>query len=263
MSRRVIFENGLPEEGFTAVKQVAGKEVALMFSGGVDSTFAALRLSERFEKVSLLTYSNEYAHYHLKRARRRFYELRKIAGDKFSHEIISIKDIFDEVVLRELDDDYKTYSSGFIWCMGCKIVMHARTIMYNLEKGISCSCDGASLATAEMVEQMPASLREIKDFYAYNKIDYSLPVYNVPREEEIAELKKKGFFMGIRILDRHLGIQPRCIPGEIYYLPYILFKQPLRHAETDVRAYIRAKREKLQPMIDEISKKTKKGAGKQ
>ena len=52
------------------------------------------------------------------------------------------------------------------------------------------------------------------------------PSGDVHCAEMIAALKRMGFRQGLRIRDRFLGIQPKCRPGELYYMPFLLFDQP-------------------------------------
>jgi len=47
--------------------------------------------------------------------------------------------------------------------------------------------------------------------------------------------------MGVQVLDRHLCIQPTCVAGELYYLPYLLMNKPVNHDETAVSQFIEEK----------------------
>lgn len=232
------------------MKNSNNNEIALMFSGGVDSTLTAIKLAEQFNKVHLLTYSNGYGHTNFSKAGKRCRELNNIIGNKFCHSLISIRDAFEKYILLNWLEEFRKYKSGFIWCMGCKIIMHMQTILYAKRHNINYSADGSSGATGEMVEQMLVSVSLIKYFYEHNGIEYTVPVYDMDREVSISKLKKLGFNMGIRILDRHLGIQPRCIPGEIYYMPYLLFNKPPSHDELNVALYIKEIIKKVQVKID-------------
>ena len=131
--------------------------------------------------------------------------------------------------------------------------MHARTIAYALAHDIRYSADGASGATGEMVEQMELSVSRFRGFYNDYGITYLLPVYDNEREDSIQELRRLGFYMGTRILDRHLGIQPRCLRGELYYLPYLLFNKLPKHDEWEITQYMHDKLNQVKPIIGSVS----------
>jgi len=221
-----------------------------MFSGGIDSTMAAILLAERYERVHLLTYGNGYGHYHLDRTRQRAEELRQRHGDRFVHTVESVQWLF-EAFLPDLAVEFRRFRSGFIWCLGCKLAMHTRSILYNLEHGIPEMTDGSSGSTSEMVEQMPVCVKGFRELYARYGIAFCTPVYDIPREQEIETLRARGFRMGLRVGSRFLGIQPRCRPGELYYLPFLLVGQSPRHDEDRVSAFLDEKRELARRIITE------------
>jgi predicted subunit of tRNA(5-methylaminomethyl-2-thiouridylate) methyltransferase len=228
--------------------------ISLMFSGGVDSTMAAIKLSEEYAKVHLLTYRNGYGHFFLGNSKKRAKELINKFGNKFVHNLIPIEDLFKKMVLDTLQEDYRELGSGFIWCLGCKMTMHTRSIIYNLEHNIKFMADGSSQDSDEMVEQMAISVSLISLFYERYGIKFLVPVYKQTREEKITKLEELKFKMGIRIKDRFLGIQPRCIPGELYYLPYLLFNKALEHEKPLVTQYIKKKQEIADRYIEEYFK---------
>jgi len=213
-----------------------------MFSGGVDSTTAALNLSREYRRVHLLSYRNGYGHYKLERTLKRVRELERHAGRRFHHTLESIRPLFDHFVVDDLDNEYQRWGSGFIWCLGCKLAMHTRSILYCLEHQVPIMNDGSSSSTGEMVEQSLLSLFMFREYYGEYGIDFRTPVYTIPREEEIRRLRDQGFRMGIRIKDRFLRVQPKCRPGELYYLPFLLFDQPPKHDEDRVAEFIEEKR---------------------
>ncbi len=229
------------------------KEISLMFSGGVDSTIAAINLSKQYAKVHLLTYCNGHGHCFMGTSGKRAKELNEKFGDKFVHNLIPIDSIFRKMVVEKLPQDYQEFQSGFIWCLGCKMTMHTCSIIYNLNHHIRFMADGSSADTSEMVEQSIMSISMIKMFYKQYAIDFFVPVYDQLRKEKIKELRKLKFKLGIPIGDRHLGIQPRCIPGELYYLPYLLFYKALEHEEMTVAAFIKKKQELAAGYIQEYT----------
>lgn len=219
------------------------REIALMFSGGVDSTATAILLAEKFDKVHLLTYKNGYGHYNHWRTANRVKELNRKLGDRFVYSLIGTKPYFDDVLVRSVVDDFKEYKSGFIWCMGCKMAMHMRSALYCLEHGLFKMTDGSNSDTDEMVEQMLISLTLIRGFYGGFGINFGTPVYESTRDDSRTLIGRHDLKMGTKILDRHLNIQPSCVAGELYYVPYVLFNKKVKHDESTVARFIQAKQE--------------------
>jgi len=222
---------------------MSNKQVSLMFSGGLDSTTAALNLAKKYAKVHLLTYFNGHGHLYINNSAKRAAELEKIDKNKFTHSIISIEGLFKQMVIDKLLQDYQEYNSGFIWCLGCKMCMHTESIIYNLKNNIEFMADGSSADSDEMVEQMSLSVSLIAMLYEEYKINYFVPVYKQTREEKIMELKKLRFRMGFQIGNRFLGVQPKCIPGELYYMPYLCFNKAMEHEKPLVTKFIKEKKE--------------------
>ncbi len=218
-------------------------EIALMFSGGVDSTATAVMLAEHYDRIHLVTYRNGYGHYYHHRTAERVDELNRRLGNKFVYSAITIKDYFDEILVNSVIKDYKEYRSGFIWFMGCKMSMHMRSAIYCLEHGLPRMTDGSNSDTDEMVEQALLSLSLIQFFYEDHTVDFGTPVYEVRREESRQVIKDLGLKMGVQVMDRHLCIQPTCLAGELYYMPYLFFNKRMKHDEPVVGKFIKEKTE--------------------
>lgn len=218
--------------------KIRPREIALMFSGGVDSTATAIQLAERYDKVHLITYRNGYGHWYMHRTAERVAELTKALGPKFVHSVISTKTYFDEILVDDVIADWKKYQSGFIWFMGCKMAMHMRSAIYCMEHGLRFMSDGSNQDTNEMVEQMLISLTLIRFFYEQYGVQFGTPVYEATRDESRRLIKKLGVRMGVQVMDRHLCIQPTCVAGELYYMPYLLFNKRVRHDEETVARFI-------------------------
>ncbi|MDP8255008.1 MAG: hypothetical protein P9M14_04610 [Candidatus Alcyoniella australis] len=229
------------------------KKVALMFSGGVDSTALAIGLAEEYERIHLLTYDNGYGTTRMNRSAARAQELNSLVAPKYEHALISIRPLFQRVLLDTLDRDYEQYESGFIWCMGCKLAMHGRTIALCLKHGIEHACDGSSGDTPEMVEQMPLSLELVRGLYREYGIEFSNPAYDARRADSDALLSSMGFKLGLPLMGRRLSSQPACRPGELYYLPFLLLGQPPQHAEQTVRRFIEDKSQIVRQLIAELT----------
>jgi hypothetical protein len=229
----------VPPDRFPQIKR---NEIALMFSGGIDSTATAIMLTERYERIHLVTYRNGYGHYYHHRTQKRVDELNRALGNRFVHTLISTKSYFDEITVNNVLADYRQYRSGFIWFMGCKMAMHMRSAIYCMENGLRFMTDGSNEDTNEMVEQMLISLTLIRFFYEQYGIHFGTPVYEVRRDASRQLIKKLGIKMGVQVMDRHLCIQPTCIAGELYYMPYLLFNKRVRHDEETVARFIDEKK---------------------
>ncbi len=230
--------------------KVDSNTIALMFSGGIDSTALAITLSDHYEHVHLVTYKNGYGHYYHGRTEARVKELNEKLGNKFSHAVISTKDYFDQILVNSVLEDYKSFRSGFIWFMGCKMAMHMRSAIYCLENGIRFMTDGSNVDTEEMVEQMLISLTLIHHFYEDLTVEFGTPVYNVRRAASKELIRSLDLNMGYEVMDRHLCIQPTCLAGELYYMPYLLFNKRVKHDEGEVARFIEKKSEICNKIID-------------
>ena len=226
------------ELGPGGLPRVRPNEITLMFSAGIDSTATAVMLAEKFDRVHLVTYKNGYGHYYHHRTTRRVAELNRRLDNRFTYALISTKSYFDEILVNSVLQDYKKYRSGFIWFMGCKMAMHMRSAIYCLEHGVPHMTDGSNIDTSEMVEQMLVSLTMIRHFYEDLAIDFGTPVYEVSREASRQLIKDWGLNLGVQVMDRHLCIQPTCIAGELYYMPYLLFNKRVKHDEGTVASFI-------------------------
>ena len=230
-------------------------EITLLFSGGLDSTSAAIFLAERYSKIHLVTYDHHYGLYFFGTTKKQARELIKRYPDKITFEMINTKKIHELIAVNHMAEDYKKYKSGFIWCMGCKIAMHTQTIIYNLEFGIPYASDGSAAEQDKLVEQMKESVREIEDYYAEYGIEHTTPVYDMTRDEKMQILKDHGLNLGMIIMGNYMSTQPRCVGGHLYYLPYGFLSDDYNHNENDVVRYIREKKAMGKKYIDDYFKR--------
>lgn len=227
------------------------KKIALMFSGGLDSTASALKLASLYDEIHLLSFTTTYGHYRIKSTKKRFKELEKSHPKKYKHNIHDIRHIFEDISISSLSKDYSRFRSGFIWCLGCKLSMHVATIAYCIKNNIKEVADGSSGSTSEMVEQMPFTISLFKTLYSGYNIRFKTPVYKMNRDDERELLRHNNIWTGITFLDRQLGIQPKCIPGQFYYLPFMLFGKKPNHCKKSVNQYINDKMPLVKKLIKE------------
>jgi len=221
----------------------------LMYSGGLDSSVTALTLAEQFEKVVLATYNRGYGHWFLDRSSIRIPEMEKHLDRKvFTVFRASVKELFKKVVIDSFITDFKNYKALFIICVGCKMAMHARTVIYNLENCIPFASDGASKSTDWMPDQMPVTIEEYRNLYTDYGIVYSNPVYEFgTREEARKKLRQAALSMGKRVGDRDFGTQPFCFYGDVVTSVREILHVGLPLKEEYIVEFMRKKR----PILDE------------
>jgi len=222
--------------------------VSLMYSGGLDSTVTALTLAGQYDMVHLLTYDRGYGHWFVGRSRVRIPQLEKHLGRHvFTQFRADVRGLFKRIVLDSFVSDFRKYKALFIVCVGCKMAMHARSVIYNLEHGIPFVSDGASETTAWMPDQMPVTLAEYKQLHDDYGLAYSNPVYHFGTREKAREtLREAGLSMGHRIADRDFGTQPICLFGDVITIVREVVKVGLPLKEDSIVDFMRAKR----PILD-------------
>jgi len=235
---------------------MAKNEALLMYSGGLDSSASAIIMLEQFERLHLITYSYGYGQLFLNWAKKGASGLIEVYGpQRFVHVITSVKDIFQRIFVRSAVRDYKSYRSRFIWCLACKLSMHAGNIIYCLEHDIQAASDGSSSETEYYVEQMPQSVVAIRGFYKHYGVDFVTPVYDIgSREAKFKLLAEKGVkSVGIAVGDRNPGTQPVCVPGNLIHFASTFFKKHPDYDEKAVLRFIREKTGVAKRLIDEPS----------
>ena len=193
-------------------------EATILFSGGVDSTMASILVAQDFEKMTLLTYKGMigvilygFSKHHVKVLQKRF------GKDRIVHKFINICDLWKKIVLDDVEKDYEKYRSDMVWCIGCKMTMHTRTIIYNLEHGITTTFDGSIREQNYYVDQLPESVEQIKNYYNEFGLTFSTPIYETgTRAKILGELKEAGFDSGFKISSSVLGTQPICLPVTVH-----------------------------------------------
>jgi 7-cyano-7-deazaguanine synthase in queuosine biosynthesis len=207
---------------------------SLLYSGGPDSTLAAIELTKEFDLIHLLTFKIGKLHLFTKSwPSHSANELCEImGGDKFVHRYINIKHLHKTLVSGHLIEDYRKYRSVFVWCGGCKMAMHTQAAIYNIENNIKYLADGMNIMEANYVEQKPRTLEQIREFYARYGITCLNPIYyDKDKRLRHERLRDMGFSLGHygklkllpKIRDRKFGIQPLCIGGILSHLPMDLF----------------------------------------
>jgi sulfur relay (sulfurtransferase) DsrF/TusC family protein len=161
-----------------------------MFSGGTDSTLAAARMLERFERVTLLTCDPGYLFF-LENTKVHVGALRERYGNaRVEHVVLPIRDAVRQVLFAEVSYDLRrfSFSMASLVCLGCRLSMHAAALAFNLERGIPFIADGSVRIQDAIPEQMPSTLARNRRFYFERfGIYHTQPVYDVAASDRALE----------------------------------------------------------------------------
>lgn len=225
-------------------------EAAVLFSGGVDSTVAAVLAADRFDTVHLLTFDTPLLRF-VHKPRHIVRELRwRLGEDRIVHKVLDVRPLWWRLQRDNLHRQFVRTRSWFPVCMGCKLAMHARTIAYCRENDIGHACGGENAGQEQYPEQMTASLVELRGMYADHGLTYLTPAYDLSLADEEQMLQRLGLPLGtyLKVIPgtkgSYLGNQPLCL-----FLPAYPVANALRPREDDVVTYIREHRDAVEADI--------------
>lgn len=163
----------------------SGKAVAILFSGGTDSTLTAAMLQENFEKVHLVTYDRFGFHATDNTAVQTQALKEKYGEDRFIHTFLNVDKLFQHVSYENYFENIKKHGLfNLSTCGLCKLSMHVRTIKYCIDNDVYFVADGANQAMTMEPAQMKPVIDEMKRMYAHFGITYFNPVFEMDGPED-------------------------------------------------------------------------------
>lgn len=162
----------------------------LMYSGGKDSTLAAIRLYNAGYNVHFIHFDNG----HMRDQDKPYLTFQKTFNKDqdyyFDYELssVDIKKLFEEYYgeWSNLIDNQELLSE--IRCLSCRMAMYTKLLQIAKEKGYKYVAEGARISQKFMLEQIPIITR-LKDLASSHGIKLLLPVLYVDDDqEEIDEL---------------------------------------------------------------------------
>jgi len=210
------------------------REVVVLYSGGLDSSaLAGMYGAKGYNVVHLLTFCNG-AHFNLEYAKIKVREFEKeFPNTEFRHSMIPIAYPFKKFSLCSLERDIEDYHTNLV-CVGCKMAMHARAVLYALENNVSLVVDGFVARQSHFPEQDPSFIDEIHKLYAQYNITYENPLYYIVKTKD--DVKD--------ILFRY-NLSTKSIEGEC------LFGDTFSTASSEnIRRYVQAKAPLMNEYVD-------------
>jgi|GEM_PF-766330 len=174
-----VFSAVVEKQAAACAPAEAGAEVALLYSGGADSSLAACILAKSFRKVHLNTFSRPgfmacgFSGVHYERMRERFPET------EFIHRQIPAGRFYAEVEGRGRWRAFGRHGLLVLnSCGHCKTALHWRNLIFCLQNGVKYAADGAVTGAEEFAEQNPRILMpELAALYAAFGITLLHPSY--------------------------------------------------------------------------------------
>ena len=167
----------------------------LLYSGGKDSTLAAIRLYRSGYNVHFIHFDNGHM---LDQDKPYLTFLETFNKDKdyyfdYSLSSVDIKDLFDEYYNEWSSKiSYDKELDSEIRCLSCRMAMYTKVIQIAKEKGYKYIAEGARISQKFMLEQLPITQR-LKDLASSHGIKLLLPVLYVDDDQkEIEELLENG-----------------------------------------------------------------------
>ena len=177
-------------------KERTDNDCLLLYSGGKDSTLAAIRLYNSGYNVHFIHFDNGY----MRDQDKPYLTFQETFGQKdgfyFDYELSSIntKELFEEYFNEwptALEDDPFLLSE--IRCLSCRMAMYTKALQIAKERGYKYIAEGARISQKFMLEQLPIISR-LKDLASSYGIKLIFPVLYVDDDQqEIEELLANGY----------------------------------------------------------------------
>ena len=155
-------------------------DLVVLFSGGSDSTYTAYRMSERYERIHLLTFSRPGIG-DVSKSEINFQRLqRKLGEDRVFHYYFPVDRLYRYFSYGHyLKDLWRFGFLNLSTCGLCKLAMHARAMLFCIEHGYTDICDGANINMYVFPAQIERCMDEIRGAYTRYGVRYFNPFYHL------------------------------------------------------------------------------------
>lgn len=172
------------------------QDCLLLYSGGRDSTLAAIRLYNAGYNVHFIHFNNGYM-CDCDKPYLTFQEIfNKEIDYYFDYELsnVDIKELFEEYFNNwSIDVTNDSALDSEIRCLSCRMAMYTKVIQIAKEQGYKYIAEGARISQKFMLEQLPIITR-LKELTASQGIKLLFPVLYVDDDQkEIEELLANGY----------------------------------------------------------------------
>ena len=241
-------------------------EVAVMFSGGIDSLLASVLLLQKYDRVHLITFDKGYLEFGIKNNTPNVERLKTTFGaDRITHQVIDIKQIVKRISVSKIFGDRKDYNIEIRWCVGCRLSMNTGGLLYALENNLIGYADGSNreqipseASLTGTAENYPSVVNRLKKFAMEYAVDFMTPTYEFgSRENRRTKLKELGFDIDYLSMDHSKKIsgmmtkevmhrsQPMCFSGWLIHWKRNLLGKPVEQNELKTVGYVAKKQDSI------------------
>lgn len=249
--------SGRDDEMLTRPPLVRGIErdsVVVLYSGGSDSTWAAIKAYDKRRRVQLLTMTR-LGLLHQEHVADQVGKLKRFFGDHdaFAHRSVPCDKLFRFILYENYLPNLLRYGSLLLsHCGLCKLAIHWRALLFCLENGFTNVWDGAVRIARAYPERSQAIMIEpLTRLYARYGIAYETPVYEqgeaVPRALHEIGFHRRADVEGTGD-DRRIICSQRILFS--MFLRWYLPKGSFEDYELDMAAFYRAKFSLIEAMTD-------------
>ena len=177
-------------------KERTNYDCLLLYSGGKDSTLAAIRLYNAGYNVHFIHFDNG----HMRDQDKPYLTFQETFNKEndyyFDYELssVDISEIFKEYLSCCADDTITDPSiESEIRCLSCRMAMYTKALQIAKERGYKFLAEGARISQKFMLEQLPITTR-LKELADQEGIKLLFPVLYVDDDQkEIEELLSNGY----------------------------------------------------------------------
>jgi hypothetical protein len=237
-------------------------EVAVMFSGGIDSLLAAVLLLKEHDRVHLITFDKGYLEFGVKNNVPNVERLKAAFGeDRIAHQIVELKDVVKRIAVKGFFKDRKKYNAETRWCVGCRVGMNTGGLIFALDNDLLGYADGSNREQIPSPENLtgtaenyPSIVNRSKALAAEYAVHFLTPTYEYGiREDRRRKLAELGFDIDFLSQDHSKKIagmmtkevvkrsQPICFSGWLVHWKRNLFGKAVGQNEERTVDYVSRK----------------------
>lgn len=205
------------------------RRIALLFSGGLDTTLEVVDRLQTYDEAHLLTFDNGCC-INLRAAERRARELDVHVGHgRIRHSCVNTRDLLRRLLAESKRQDDARPASPLLFDLACKMAGFVELIRYARDHGVRDVSDGAAVEQTQVFLQHPVFAERLAAFAAEYGLRFLHPVrFAESRAAKMEALRQLGLRSGPAWLESlhitsQLRHQPFCLRGCITFF----FTSPL------------------------------------